>query len=167
MKNLETIKFIFEILAIVIAFLGLAYAYFDGKNERREAAYRKLGDSYNDILKVCMSDYQLDCYDIPSDTIYTLTEEQVHQQTIIYTMLINHFEQAYSLIKKNKDVWPGWELYFRNYFVRKRFLEVWINFQDEWSENFRTYINQKIIQPMINDGLVKEKYRTQLSGLAK
>lgn len=160
MKQLDVIKFIFEIIAIVLTLGGLVFAYVDSKQDRNEAAYRKLGDSYNQILTLCMEDYKLDCYDIPLDSTFTLGREQLQRQTIIYTMLINHFEQAFKLIRFNEDVWPGWEDYFDQYFVRIAFLEVWKNFQGEWSISFQEYINFNVIKPLVEDNKIPKHYQS-------
>lgn len=154
----QDVRLSFEILGFVISFVGLTLAYLDSKQARTDLAYRELADSYAEVLKLVIDDYKIDCYDVPDTTHYDLTQAQRHKQRVIYTLLINHFEQAYLLIKDDKNLWPGWEYYIKRYFQRKAFVNTWCKIQFEWSKEFRAHVRDRIIPQLVKDNKLPKEY---------
>ena len=158
-SNLEKVKFAFEIITVLTAFIGLIFAYSDSKRERREEAFRDLGDSYFEVLSLCMEYPHLDCYDIPSpNSPVKLSPEDSIRQKILYAVITNHLDQGYTLMNGRDGLWEGWDKYISRYLEREKFVSNWDEFKDTWGEEFRLYMEDKIntIQNKVDTTTMKE-----------
>lgn len=156
---LSRFKLITEILAIFIALASWMFSVVDSSNDRKLAAYRKLGDSYVNIMELCLDKRCLDCYDIPNiSACTTLSKEdsldRIHQQKVIYTVIVNHFEQAYKTLRYNNDLWVGWLKYIDSYLKREAFRVNWYDGADTWSVDFQLFMKNEI-RYLIDVDLIK------------
>lgn len=155
-------------IGIITTFATYVTTSFKEADDRFRTAYVKLGDSYDEIVKSCAENPDLDCYDMTHEQLQSIygayspavcTNNRVLRQQIIYTRLLNYFEQAYTLLDSRhdfvarwrpgfltpahnaKDVWPGWEKYIYSYMRRPAFRKVWSEVSSEWSGVFRHYMD--------------------------
>lgn len=141
----KNLLFVFEILAIPISVMIFYISSCEANRDRKLEAYRKLGESYTDIMKICMDERCLDCYDIPDSTCtQELNNDQKHKQKVIYNIIINHFEQAYKTLKDDPDLWEGWEIYIQQYLIRAEFRKLWYPMAIMWSKEFQTFMYDQI-----------------------
>jgi len=143
------LKLISEILAIIIALGTWIFGVIDSSQDRKLEAYRKLGDSYVKIMELCLDKRCLDCYDIPNTYECPILDEvdsldRIHQQKVIYTIIINHFEQAYKTLFCNGDLWEGWQIYIDSYLKRNAFRLIWYDGDETWSRHFQSFMKSRI-----------------------
>lgn len=150
------LKLVLEVLGFVLAISVFIYTWhsdaIDRQNaeekarlERAEEGYRKLGDSYNELLMVCSENPDVACLEVPGVLAPKMPDFETRQHAI-HLRVINHFEQAFYLINKNapksvkQDVWPGWDLYFKAYLRRASFCRTWDAVKDQWRAEFRAHM---------------------------
>jgi hypothetical protein len=137
-----------ELLGILAALITGIVGVYDASQDRKLEAYRKLGDSYTKIMDMCMNERCLDCYDqrlkenCPSpqgaDSL-----DRIHRQRVIYTIIINHFEQAFKMLEGDQDLWPGWIIYIDSYLQREAFRHTWYDGDETWSKRFQEFMKKR------------------------
>lgn len=141
---LEWIKLAFQMVTVILALLAFYISVEKDHRDRFQVAYRALGDKYHDLLKFLLDKPKLDAFDVPLAKSPALSEAEQYEQKIVYAMLINHFEQAYTLLHEEKDFWAGWDCYIDGYLRRPRFRELWKEVEHTWGAEFRNHMNERL-----------------------
>lgn len=150
-SNPSNFKRITEIVAFILALTTGILGILDSRHDRKLEAYRKLGDSYVKIMELCLDKRCLDCYDVPNAYECPILSEadsldRIHQQKVIYTIIVNHFEQAYKTLHNTNDLWPGWKIYIDGYLRREAFRNNWYDGDETWSKSFQTFMQKRIAE---------------------
>ena len=159
-KNWEDLKTILETIAAGITILGVPGAILvflreknkergEKEKERKEIAkqqkdaeyltYDALDDKYNDFLKICLENPDLNISSLNMDT--KLTPQQEYRQLRIFEILISIFERAYLMYqsqnsKLKEKQWTGWNTYMESWMKDTRFRNAWEALGSEWDDEF-------------------------------
>lgn len=124
--------------------------------EAARAAYREVDDKFNSFLSLCLAHPRLDCFSTPQECLegITLTAEELQQQRLLYTLLIDVCEVSFVEYHSDDTIdgddpvgqlyrgqWDGWEAYIRKFMTRPAFRTVWAEIADEYDPGFRTFMD--------------------------
>lgn len=142
--TIEWIKLSFQVATVLLALAAFFISLEKERHERFQTAYRALADSYHHILELVREKRKLDAFDVAIPQPEPLTADEEHEQRVLYAMLINHFEQAYTLLRTHQKYWPGWDAYIDSYLRRARFRNFWKEVRLTWGDDFREYMDQRL-----------------------
>jgi len=150
---IELLSFLAVIITAPIVYVEHRASVQRDQEAIAEKIYRDVDERYVDYLKVAMDHPKLDGYSTPFAPAPKLDATQEFRQKLLYSNLTDVFEVAYVQYWKTKAVddavrrrlfdkqWPGWESYIKKFLVRPAYRQVWIDIQDEYDEDFATYMN--------------------------
>jgi len=167
-KTFELISFLAIILGAIIGIMELhdhlreERAAITEKNysERIDVArstYNLVDERFFEFTKICIDHPRLDCYSIPLGNVEPpLTQDEIAQQKMLYTVLSDVFEVAYvsyhqkvriNEVKKIFDgQWTGWDAYIRKFLQRPAYRKVWLEIRDEYDPGLVSYMDS-LMQP--------------------
>lgn len=155
---IEENKITLEFIAIIIGFFGFFISTCESASSERRLykikmqeaeakkieAFQLLGNSYVGLLDDCIKYPCLDCYDLPLKNPPKLSPSETHHQRLLYTKIINHFEQGYTTLHFYEEYWKGWEIYIDRYLARESFRNVWHDIDSTWGKEIQGYLSKKV-----------------------
>jgi hypothetical protein len=151
-----TLKDTFELLAHIATILGIPVAILIFVNEKRKerrdreyGTYDALDEKYQDYLRLCMDNPELDVYYIPLEGKHELSREQKIRQWAMFEILLSLLERAYLMYQDQsseikKAQWFGWDKYMHDYAKRETFRNLWQELSVEYDSSFVEYMNSVI-----------------------
>jgi hypothetical protein len=150
------LKDIFEILAHIATVLGIPVAILIFFNEKRKerrdreyGTYDALDDKYQDYLRLCMDNPELDVYYAPLESMSESSREQKIRQWAMFEILLSLLERAYLMYQDQsseikKTQWLGWDRYMHDYAKHEIFRNLWHRMSAEYDSSFVEYMNSVI-----------------------
>ena len=112
-----------------------------------------LDEAYRKMCQVCLSNFDLDIFDI-SDAQGSWTTEKDKRETIAFNILLSIFEDAYLTLYDNptmRTYWILWENTIKAYVDRPNFKNFYTNqvgiiqkmkFRPQFDSDFENYMNR-------------------------
>lgn len=112
-----------------------------------------LDEAYRKMCQVCLSNFDLDIFDI-SDAQGSWTTEKDKRETIAFNILLSMFEDAYLALYDNSKMrtyWILWENTIKAYAERENFQKFYkkqlatiekMKFRPQFDSDFENYMNR-------------------------
>ncbi len=143
-----------ELLSYAAAIIGIPLAIFiyykDKIKERKIMEKEVLFTShslYVDYLKLCLSNPELEVYNIHRNGIQYSEHEK--KELIIFEILFTYLESTFLYYMDQSDEirnkrWEGWIKYIEEFSRQKNFLNAWQITNGQWDEDFMRFMNEII-----------------------
>lgn len=174
-KTLEAISYIVTIVGFPVAIFALIYEKQKERKLLEQQSYLTANDKYIEFLNLCLSNPDLDIFDISikeQNEYLKEDKKSIDRELISFSILISIWERAFlfyqtRLTEKSRQEWLGWESYISDYCKRDNFLIAWKILGQQFNPDFECRINiiiEKVTPQKLFEGDEAQSSKHQKSG---